>query len=218
MRTPEQALSLARRYTTCRVGMCLWTVQEWYGAPHAFPSAWSQWTNSRRQHPGDRNPPEGVPVLYAGGRHGHIALSTGRGTRSTDAPTNGQVAEVDLDWPLRRWGHHYLGWIGDLGGQVIPSIGDAPPCGYGSCTVHLAKLRSGQHDSDSVRILQQTLNAHRLAPPGDVTLPITGYFGPKTEQVVIACQVQHGFGHDRPGQVFVGPRQAAHLGLPGIRT
>jgi peptidoglycan hydrolase-like protein with peptidoglycan-binding domain len=81
----------------------------------------------------------------------------------------------------------------------------------------LSKLKSGQRDSDSVKNLQKALNAHSLRPPGNITLPVTGNFGPKTDQVVIACQQQHGFGNDRPGAVSVGPGQAAHLGLPGVR-
>jgi hypothetical protein len=194
--------------------MCLWHVQDWYGAPHVFPDAAAQWNSSRHKHPGDRNPPPGVPVLYLGGRHGHIALSTGHGIRSTDAPVNGRVAEVDLDWPYRRWGHRYVGWIGDLGGVPI-AVPPAPhpAVGSGAGGVYLGKLHQGQTDSDSVRMLQQALNAHHLAPPGNITLPVTGTFGVKTATVVQACQRQHGYGNDPMGRVSVGPRQAAHLGL-----
>lgn len=213
MRSSADALAEARRWTTCRVGMCLWTVQEWFGAPHEYPSAIAQWHAASTKRVGDRNPPPGVPVFYEGGANGHIAISTGHGIRSTDAPANGGVAEVDLDWPLRRWGHRYAGWAGDLGGQAIPGIGAAAPVGHGSEPVELAKLRFGQQDSDSVRILQQALNGHHLAPPGNITLPVTGNYGPETDQVVIACQVQHGFGHDPAGRSSVGPGQAAHLGL-----
>jgi hypothetical protein len=87
----------------------------------------------------------------------------------------------------------------------------------GGGATYLSKLKSGQRDSDSVKNLQKALNAHSLRPPGNITLPVTGNFGPKTDQVVIACQQQHGFGNDRPGAVSVGPGQAAHLGLPGVR-
>jgi hypothetical protein len=89
--------------------------------------------------------------------------------------------------------------------------------GGGGGATYLSKLRSGQKDSDSVRNLQKALNGHKLPAPGNVTLPITGNFGPQTETVVITCQKVHGFGGDAPGNVSVGPRQAAHLGLPGVR-
>jgi murein DD-endopeptidase MepM/ murein hydrolase activator NlpD len=79
--------------------------------------------------------------------------------------------------------------------------------------VYLDKLHYGQKDSDSVRALQRALNGHRLDAPGNITLPITGNYLGKTDEVVRACQVQHGFGHDAPGTSFVGRRQAEHLGL-----
>lgn len=213
MRTPAEALAAARLWTTCGVGKCLWTVQEWYAAPHEFPTAFAQWEGARVKHAGDRNPPAGVPVFYSGGRSGHVAISTGHGIRSTDAVHPGQVSEVDLDWPLREWGHQYVGWTGDLGGLSIHGIPSPSPNGHGSARVDLAKLHFGQSGSDSVRMLQQALNGHHLAAPGNITLPITGDYGPKTDQVVIACQVQHGFGHDAVGHSDVGREQAAHLGL-----
>ena len=212
MRTPEEALAAARLWTTCSEGMCLWTVQEWFAAPHHFPTALAQWEAARVKHPGDRNPPAGVPVFYSGGHSGHVAIATGHGIRSTDALHPKQVSEVPLDWP-RVWHHEYVGWTGDLGGLLIPGIPAAPPNGHGSARVDLAKLHYGQSGSDSVRMLQQALNAHHLAAPGNITLPITGDYGPKTDEVVIACQVQHGFGHDAVGHSDVGREQAAHLGL-----
>ena len=79
--------------------------------------------------------------------------------------------------------------------------------------VYLDRLHYGQRDSDSVKALQAALNGHRLAPPGNITLPISGAYLALTDQVVRACQAQHGFGHDAPGQSFVGREQAEHLGL-----
>jgi hypothetical protein len=86
-----------------------------------------------------------------------------------------------------------------------------PPDDFGP--VYLDKLHYGQQDSDSVRALQRALNAHRLAPPGDITLVISGNYLGNTDQVVRACQAQHGYGNDAPGQSWVGPKQAEHLGL-----
>lgn len=78
------------------------------------------------QHPGDRNPPRGVPVAWSGGSHGfgHRAVSLGRGKiRSTDAGGSGVVATVDLDWPEKNWGLHYLGWSETISGETIPLPG-----------------------------------------------------------------------------------------------
>ncbi len=75
--------------------------------------------------------------------------------------------------------------------------------------VDLADLVFGQQDSDSVRRLQQALNAHPLA--GGRTLPITGDYLDLTDAEVRKCQQQHGFGNDPAGGSSVGPRQAKHL-------
>lgn len=77
--------------------------------------------------------------------------------------------------------------------------------------VYLSKLQYGQEDSDSVKRLQLHLNSHSLAPPGDIMLPVTGGYFDQTDQVVRACQAQHGFGSDPTGGSSVGPQQAAHL-------
>ena len=95
-----------------------------------------------------------------------------------------------------------------FGSQGAPATGTV---------TYLSKLKRGQTDSDSVRNLQRALNAHSLPAPGNITLPITGTFGEKTALVVQTCQRVHGFGNDPLGSVSVGPRQAAHLGLPGVR-
>lgn len=86
------------------------------------------------QHPGDRNPPAGVPVSYGGGSrdNGHRAISLGRKRtlkhpvrgvtmiRSTDAAGWGHVGTVPLDWPERTWGLTYFGWSDTCDGYLIP--------------------------------------------------------------------------------------------------
>lgn len=84
--------------------------------------------------------------------------------------------------------------------------------------VYLDKLHQGQQDSDSVRVLQRVFNSHSLPAPGNITLPITGNFGEKTATVARTCQQVHGHlwgegSADDMGNVSVGRKQAAHLGL-----
>jgi hypothetical protein len=68
-------------------------------------------------------PPAGAPVYWAGGRHGHIAVSVGGGrVRSTDWPTLGQVGEVDINTIGREWGITYRGWSRDFCGDPIPGL------------------------------------------------------------------------------------------------
>lgn len=82
------------------------------------------WKAATLSHPGDRQPPAGVPVYYGGGSqdNGHAAVSLGGGMiRSTDARGAGRVGTVPLDFPTREWGMPYLGWSDDLYGHVIVS-------------------------------------------------------------------------------------------------
>jgi hypothetical protein len=80
------------------------------------------WKAASLRHPGDLEPPAGVPVYYGGGSqdNGHVAVSLGGGMiRSTDARGAGRVGTVPLDFPTREWGMPYLGWSGDLYGHGI---------------------------------------------------------------------------------------------------
>lgn len=80
---------------------------------------------------------------------------------------------------------------------------------------HLSKLKFSQRDSESVKNLQRALNAHKM--PGGTNLPITGYYGPMTDEEVRLCQRLHLPPEDPPKKSFVGPKQAAHLQLPRTR-
>lgn len=125
----------------------LWT-RAIFGAPSAgdfdgdgASDAEDGWKSepAKYKHPGDRNPPAGVPVSYGGGSNdnGHRAVSLGRKRslrspirgvtmiRSTDAGGSGKVATVPLDWPERTWGLTYLGWSDTCDGWLIPT--PAPP-------------------------------------------------------------------------------------------
>jgi len=80
------------------------------------------WKASKKRHPGDKNPPAGVPVFWGGGSadNGHAAVSLGNGMiRSTDAGGSGVVATVSINFPTEKWGMPYLGWTEDLYGNDI---------------------------------------------------------------------------------------------------
>lgn len=117
-----EAVANARRYQSYAVGMCLrfvraeaWQIGSLYG------SAIDAWYGARHRHPGDRHPPLGAPMFYAGGRYGHIVVNTNTGRiRSTDCYTTGRVSEAVTDWPVTTWGQTYLGWTEDLNGVDLP--------------------------------------------------------------------------------------------------
>jgi hypothetical protein len=127
---------------------------------------------------------------------------------------------VSIDQMTRAWGLQYLGWADHFSGGAIHGIGSAhhsAPHPHGTPT-YLKKLHYGQRDSDSVRNLQRALN--KDAPHGKI-LPITGFYGPLTDERVRECQGRHGkyFGQTHPDGIHrsnVGAKQAAHLHLPDV--
>lgn len=79
------------------------------------------------RHPGDRNPPRGVPVSFDGGSRGfgHRAVSLGKGRiRSTDMTAGGYLAgnvgTTTIEQIERSMGVRYLGWSNTITGHVIP--------------------------------------------------------------------------------------------------
>lgn len=128
-----QAVERAKASTTNVPNTCqLWT-RTMFGAPSAgdfdgdgASDAEDGWKSepAKYKHPGDRNPPAGVPVSYGGGSadNGHRAISLGGGMiRSTDAAGWGHVGTVPLDWPEKTWGLTYLGWSDTCDGWLIPT-------------------------------------------------------------------------------------------------
>lgn len=129
--TRRQAMERAALATTYPVGYCARWVRTMYDvAPSGDVDrdgdvdAVDSWKRATRKHPGDRNPPPGVPAYWSGGRsgHGHIAITWPNGRiRGTDSPTAGQIGTVDLEWVERNWGLKYLGWSEDIHGILIPT-------------------------------------------------------------------------------------------------
>lgn len=125
----KAAMANARRYKTCRVGMCLMYTRTWLGIGARYGSAIAAWNGAKKRHGPKSTPPKGAPVFWRGGRHGHIALSMGGGKcRSTDRPRGGVVSTVSIDSITRAWGYTYVGWTEDLNGVTIPYLAnrDAP--------------------------------------------------------------------------------------------
>lgn len=119
--TAAEAVANARRFQNYRQAMCLRYVRaEAWQIGGLYGSAIDAWYGARHRHPGDRNPPLGAPMFYAGGRYGHIVINTGAWMRSTDCYLTGQVSEAPIDWPVTHWGQTYLGWTEDLNGVELP--------------------------------------------------------------------------------------------------
>lgn len=122
-KNPDEALNNADAYTGYEPGYCLqyvrgpcWEVGSFY------PSAIDAWHGARHQHPGDRKPPKGAPLMFEGGQYGHVVIARGNPPRmrSTDCTHTGQVSDEDIDWIETHWGYRYLGWVEDLNGVDLP--------------------------------------------------------------------------------------------------
>jgi hypothetical protein len=130
VRGPGQSVPKARAFTQyLPVGMCCQFVWNCIAAPHHFglADANAAWARSKNRRT-DQNPPPGVPVYWAGGKHGHIAISVGGGAvRSTDWPAKGSVGDVAISTITASWGITYRGWSADWAGVPIPGIGTPAP-------------------------------------------------------------------------------------------
>lgn len=124
-RTGGQALRWCRDNRAWPQGYCLQYVRSAFGLAARYPSAIAAWKAATTRHT-DPRPPAGVPVFWAGGQFGHVAMSAGMGECwSTDATQAGRVDKVRIDDLSRAWRYTYLGWSEDLNGQRIwtrPSV------------------------------------------------------------------------------------------------
>ena len=128
----EQAARRAEASQSASVGMCQAWTRGIYGAPSVGDvdrdgdaDAVDGWRaeSPEHRHPGDRNPPRGVPLAWKGGSkgHGHRAVSLGnRKVRSIDVNGPGTVGTVDLDWFEKHWDMDYLGWSDSISDIKIP--------------------------------------------------------------------------------------------------
>lgn len=112
----------------CTPGLCLYYVWQAYKAHGAqangtYGTAYAAWLGSPGQHPGDRNPPPGVPVYWgprAGSSAGDVVISLGNGrVAATDWPHNGVIGETTIDARERQIGRPYLGWTDNILGHPI---------------------------------------------------------------------------------------------------
>jgi hypothetical protein len=117
-----EAIDNAQATTRCDPGYCLRYVRTWLEIGSHYASAIDAWNGAAYRHPGDRNPPPGVPLFYAGGQYGHIVLGLHQAPnmRTTDAPSSGKVTTQEIAWCEQAWGYDYLGWTEDLNTVTIP--------------------------------------------------------------------------------------------------
>jgi hypothetical protein len=129
-RTPLAAVAVASaesvRPTRDWAGWCLMFVRICLGIAKHYNDAADAWAGAKAKHT-TGVPPVGVPVFWAIGAHGHVALSAGGGyVWSTDIRRRGRVDRVPISEVTSRWGARYLGWTGDLNGAAVSYSLPAP--------------------------------------------------------------------------------------------
>lgn len=88
--------------------------------PAGAPNAIGAWEAVTPKHRHDTAPPVGVPVFWAVGRHGHVALSAGHGlVWSIDIRRPGRLDPVWIEEFHRSWGADLLGWTDRLNGVPL---------------------------------------------------------------------------------------------------
>lgn len=121
-------------------GRCLENVWRWFGlgsstgrAKGRMNIALNAWLYADQQHPGDWNPPAGVPLFYgvspsrndANKRAGDITLSIGGGLQIATDVVGAKVGITTIAARARQIARPYLGWSGDLGGYDIEWVGES---------------------------------------------------------------------------------------------
>lgn len=138
----SKAMARAKATTKNVPDTCQAVTRGYFNAPAAGDvdkdgdaDAWDGWLSEpvRYRHPGDRNPPPGVPLSFRSidrRRHGHRAISTDGvhyNVRSTDFSSltrrykkgvvgNGTIAQVEKAMNVE-----YLGWSETIDGKLIPN-------------------------------------------------------------------------------------------------
>lgn len=140
-------------------GACLhyvWLAYKAQGAAtgrHAG-TALEAWSKTEGRHPGDRNPPAGVPVWFgerAGSAAGDVVISLGDGmVVATDYPRYGVVGVCTIAERGAQIGRPYLGWSESIFDQPIAFT---TPASAGTSTA--PPTTSEEEDEDMIHIIQR---------------------------------------------------------------
>lgn len=146
IRTCAEAIHASLQQHTNIVGTCQKTTRTWFNAPSVGDvdhdgdaDAVDGWESEPKayRHPGDRNPPDGVPISFHGGSHGfgHRCISGARAgnLRSTDMDGNNWSPGVTSTVTATNRSHAiaviehemnivYTGWSKTIDGFLIPDF------------------------------------------------------------------------------------------------
>lgn len=124
------------------------------GFPGQYPSANAAWAASGEKHPGDFNPPAGVPVFWAltgpNAPYGHVALSIGGGKAISSSNEAGHavVSVISIRGFTDAYAH-YRGWAGVYHGVRLDQAG-AVQVGGGSTS-------GGKHSAAAAQVEEEDM-------------------------------------------------------------
>ncbi len=128
------------------MALCEKFVRTAFNVGPGYGSAIEAWGGAKYRHgiANTASVPAGVPVYWAGGKYGHVALSTGGGRIiSTDFPDSGKIGVGTIAGLTSKWNKQLLGWTEDINGTRIYGL---PGLREGGITLNdgLAKLHEGE--------------------------------------------------------------------------
>ena len=138
---PPHNLSQALKWIKGKVGTTGWhrrcleifrLAWGWEDSISGLPTAYSGWTQTKKKHRRDYNPPPGAPCWFKGPTSaGHVCFSTGNGQVITnDYPTSNRMNKSTIRAIEKGWDCEYLGWTEDYprrGDLPLDLVGQKPP-------------------------------------------------------------------------------------------
>lgn len=115
-----RAIAEHRNPTRDWEGLCLRFVRTCFGVAPRWPYATEAYRSTTKRMGTAGTPPAWVPIWWAGGRYGHVALSAGGGyCWSNDILRPGKIDKVTIPTITRGWGMAYQGWTEDINGVDV---------------------------------------------------------------------------------------------------
>jgi len=152
----------------------VWQAYKAQGASTARSAydALEAWNKTEGRHPGDRNPPAGVPVWFGakpGSAAGDVVISLGDGlVVATDYPRFGVVGVCTIAERQAQIGRPYLGWSEAIFDQPIAFTA---PGAAASGASTAPPTTSEEEDEDMIHIIQRSnsqITKGRLLPNGRI--------------------------------------------------
>ena len=189
-------------------GLCLAFTRLCYGVSAKFPDANKGWAGAKRKHitANSASIPAGVPVWWAIGKHGHVAISVGNGRCiSTDILRTGKPDEVAIDTISKKWGASLRGWSEDINGATVYSNSGFRMSVSGLRSARVTDPPKSGTPSGPFGVMVYELESALVATNWLSRDHWEGHYGSATVKAVQAFQRKHSGAKNPDG--WLGPRE-----------